>query len=101
MQNNVNKHGVSWDMVITLANPDDVIDNAAIQWIGDHKKMTAGTLKVLSLSSEKNGNCDTINYDPMVLSSGLIPSEDPLLQARRNSYAISFGKRMLEKQGQQ
>ncbi|NRD75025.1 catalase [Shewanella sp. VB17] len=101
MQNNVNTHGVSWDMVITVANPDDEVDNAAIEWVGEHTKITAATLKVISLSSEKNGQCDTINYDPMVLSQGLIPSQDPLLQARRNSYAISFGKRILEKREQQ
>ncbi len=97
MQDNLNNHGVSWDMVITLANPNDAVNDASIQWIGEHKQLTAGTLNVLSLSSEQDGRCDNINYDPLVLSPGVLPSEDPLLQARRNSYAISFGKRVLEK----
>ncbi len=98
MQKNLADHGVTWNMVVTLANDGDVIDNAALPWKGKHKKLLAAKLKVVSISSEQQGQCETINYDPLVLSQGFAPSADPLLQARRNSYAISFGRRVSEKQ---
>jgi len=98
MQKNLTDHGVAWDMVITLANPDDKVNNAAMKWSGPHTHITAATLRVNAISTEANGECDTINYDPLVLSPGFEPSADPLLQARRNAYAISFGKRIVEKQ---
>lgn len=97
MQKNLSNGEIVWDMIVTIANDGDAIDNAALPWTGDHKKIIAAKLKVVSISSEQNGKCDTINYDPLVLSSGFEPSADPLLQARRNSYAISFGKRISEK----
>lgn len=98
MQQNLKTNGVMWNMVVTLANPDDKIDNAAYAWEGDNKKIIAATLKVNSISTEEKGQCDQINFDPLVLSSGFEPSADPLLQARRDVYAKTFGKRLSEKQ---
>lgn len=97
MQTNLKKHGVAWDMIITFANPEDVIENPALPWKGEHKTVVAATLNVLSLSSEKQGECDAINYDPLILSSGFAPSDDPMLKARQIAYSISFAKRSLEK----
>lgn len=97
MQSNLNAHEITWNMVVTIANTDDVVDNAALPWVGEHKKINAAKLTVSSVQTEENGKCDNINYDPMVLTEGFEPSADPLLQARRNSYAISSGKRAGEK----
>jgi catalase len=98
LQQNLNDHDLVWDMVITIANADDEIDNPATPWEGEHKKIIAAKLKVLSISSDELGGCDNINFDPLVLSSGFEPSVDPLLQARRDAYAISFARRLAEKQ---
>lgn len=97
MQHNLNDHDLVWDMVVTIANADDVIDNPAIAWEGKHKKIIAAKLNVLSLSTDEQGKCDRINFDPLILSSGFEPSADPMLQARRNAYAISFVRRLSEK----
>jgi catalase len=98
MQQNLNDHDLVWDMVVTIANPDDDVDNPSIPWEGDNKKIIAAKLKISSIDSDELGGCDNINFDPLVLSSGFAPSADPMLQARRNAYAISFGKRLSEKQ---
>ncbi len=98
MQKNLSDHKVSWDMVVTLANDEDEIDNAALAWIGNHQKINAAQLVVSAINTEKEGQCDKINFDPLVLSSGFEESEDPLLQARRNAYAISFTRRTEEKE---
>lgn len=98
MQQNLNDHDLVWDMVVTIANANDEIDNAALPWQGEHKKIIAAKLKVLSINTDEQGGCDNINFDPLVLSSGFEPSADPLLQARRNAYAISSARRLSEKQ---
>lgn len=95
-QNLVNKV-VTWDMVITLANPEDDVDNAAIAWQGKHQRIVAAELTIKEIQSEQVGKCDLINFDPLVLSTGFAPSADPLLQARRNAYAVAFGRRLAEK----
>ena len=83
-------------MVITLANPEDDVDNAAIAWQGQHQQLVAAELTIDAIQSEQAGKCDLINFDPLVLSTGFAPSADPLLQARRNAYAVSFGRRLAE-----
>lgn len=96
MQKNLAAGEISWDMVITLANKEDAIDNAAIPWKGDHTQIIGARLKVTAISHQEAGTCKNLNFDPLVLSDGFHPSNDPLLQARRNAYAISFGRRLSE-----
>jgi catalase len=96
LQKNLISNAVTWDMVITLANPEDDVDNAAIAWQGEHKKIIAAELNIKEIQSEQVGKCEQINFDPLVLSTGFAPSADPLLQARRNAYAVSFGRRLAE-----
>ncbi len=47
-------------------------------------------------SSEDSGRCTAVNYDPLVLPSGIEPSDDPLLSARSAVYARSFTLRAEE-----
>lgn len=96
LQKNLTSHSVTWDMVITFANPEDDVDNAAIAWQGQHQQIVAAELTIDAIQSEQAGKCDLINFDPLVLSTGFAPSADPLLQARRNAYAVSFGRRLAE-----
>jgi catalase len=35
-----------------------------------------------------------INYDPLVMSDGIAPTDDPVLLFRSPSYALSFVKRL-------
>lgn len=42
------------------------------------------------VSSEDTGPCAYVNYDPLVLPSGIAPSDDPLLSARSAAYSRSF-----------
>lgn len=96
LQQNLENNPVTWNMVITFANPEDDVDNAAIAWNGKHQQLVAAELNIKAIQSEKAGKCDLINFDPLVLSTGFAPSNDPLLQARRNAYAVSFGRRLSE-----
>ena len=93
------KHGaLVWDMNITFANDKDDVDNAAIAWSGERTTILAGSLTIKSVSLDEGGECNNINYDPLVLSKGFEASSDPLLQARRSTYAISNSKRLQEQQ---
>lgn len=96
MQENLKAHPIVWDMVVTIANEIDDVNNAARAWEGSHTQIVAAELTVSSVATEENGKCEKINFDPLVLSKGFEPSNDPLLQARRNAYAVSFGKRISE-----
>ena len=53
----------------------------------------AGVLTIDHVESEQTGACRDINYDPLVLPSGIAPSDDPLLSARSATYSQSFTRR--------
>jgi len=43
--------------------------------------------------TEENGDCRNITFDPLILPSGIAPSDDPLLPARSGAYASSLARR--------
>lgn len=85
-----------WSLVLTLANAQDPTNDASKVWAGEHKTVNAGTLVVESDSAQLDGNCRDINYDPLVLPSGIEGSDDPLLAARSAAYASSYLRRTSE-----
>ena len=98
MQANLKAGEVAWNMVITIANPEDLVDNPAVLWTGDHTQITAAKFVVKFAMNEPDGKCDAINYDPTVLSEGFEPSRDRMLEARSLIYAIGVSKRLSEKE---
>jgi len=94
LQERMKTEKLTWDMHITLANKNDSINNSSIVWSGKHKVINAATLSIKNIS--KNGACDGINFDPLQLSKGINPSNDPILKFRSPVYAESFGRRLNE-----
>ncbi|RAU39909.1 MULTISPECIES: catalase family peroxidase [unclassified Pseudomonas] len=82
-----------WDLVLTLANPQDPTGDASKSWSGEHKTVNAGTLVVERDSAQLTGDCRDINYDPLILPDGIEGSDDPLLAARSAAYAASYMRR--------
>jgi len=56
---------------LTLANPGDPLDDASKPWIGEHKILNAGTLVLQSSQAQADGDCRDINFDPLILPSGI------------------------------
>ncbi|WP_339528409.1 catalase family peroxidase [Pseudomonas mucidolens] len=87
---------VRWRLMITLANPEDPVDDASKVWSGEHTVLNAGTLVLQSSQPQIDGVCRDINFDPLILPSGIEASNDPLLAARSAAYASSYLRRTSE-----
>lgn len=85
---------VRWDMFIALGEPGDTEDNPTIAWPEKRKTVKVGTLTISSAMPEKGGECEKINFDPLVMADGIAPTSDPILLFRSPAYAVSFAKRM-------
>lgn len=55
-------------------------------------QVVAGRLKVTAVTDKSA--CDGINFNPLVLPTGIEGSDDPLLAARAGSYAVSQARRL-------
>jgi catalase len=85
-----------WKLMITLANPGDPIDDASKAWPAERRTLDAGTLVLQDTQPQLSGECRDINYDPLILPSGIEASNDPLLAARSAAYASSYLRRTSE-----
>lgn len=84
---------IRWRLILTLGREGDPTDDATIPWPADRETVDAGTLTVVAVESEAEGNCRDVNFDPLMLPQGIAPSDDPLLRARSAAYAISHSRR--------
>ena len=85
---------VKWDMWVTIGEPGDPETNPTVLWPSDRKEFKAGTLTFTSATPQEGEECKNINYDPLVMSDGIAPTDDPVLLFRSPAYAISFVKRL-------
>lgn len=82
-----------WDMVVTLAEDGDAILDASQPWPESRKQVTVGSVVVEHTSPQTTGACRDINFDPLVLPTGVQSSGDPVLAARSAVYSVSFNRR--------
>jgi catalase len=84
---------VQWHLIVTVGQPGDPTDDATIPWPADRERIDTGSLTIDDVETEAPGNCRDINFDPLVLPSGIAPSDDPLLSPRSAVYSRSFTRR--------
>lgn len=85
---------VRWDMVVAIGEPSDPQDNPTLAWPATRQKIKAGVLTINAAMPQKGAECEPINYDPLVMSDGIAPTNDPVLLFRSPSYAVSAGKHL-------
>ncbi len=90
----VGKGTAQWDMVVYLGQPGDAEDNPTIAWPENRKHFVAGTLTINKASPQAGGECEKVNFDPLVMADGIAPTNDPILLFRSPAYAVSFGRRL-------
>ena len=66
------------------------------QWPATRRQVVAGTLTLTSAVAQSDGPCRDINFDPLVLPTGISASDDPVLAARSSVYAESYRRREWE-----
>ena len=82
-----------WEMVVTVAELGDPSSDPSRVWPEDRQRISVGTVVIESSSPQTTGACRDINYDPLVLPTGVEGSDDPVLAARSAIYSVSFNRR--------
>jgi catalase len=89
----VRRGPLQWHLIVTVAQPGDSTDDATLPWPPDRQQIDVGTLTIDHVESEDTSPARDINFDPLVLPSGIAASDDPLLSARSAAYSESFTRR--------
>ncbi|WP_290614138.1 catalase family peroxidase [Arsukibacterium sp. UBA3155] len=87
---------VVFDWVFTLAEPTDDETNPTKAWPASRQQINAGQIVLTGTTAQLEGDCHAINFDPLVLPSGITATADPILRARSAAYAESYRRRAKE-----
>jgi catalase len=80
-------------LMVTLGQRGDPTNDATVPWPAGREQVDVGTLTIDPIEGEATGSCRDVNFDPLVLPSGIAPSDDPLLGARSAACALSVTRR--------
>lgn len=84
---------VSFDLGLQLAADGDPLDDATAVWPDDREVVAAGRLEITALVDDPERDDHIDVFDPLRLTDGIEPSEDPILHARRRAYSVSAYRR--------
>lgn len=84
---------IGFRILVQIASPGDVVDDATIHWPESSRLFELGTLKLTALVADDAEEQKKIIFDPIPRVDGIEPSDDPLLELRAAVYLISGRKR--------
>ena len=87
---------VTFDLVFTLADTKDDETDPTQPWPETRQQLVAGKIVIKDATPQATGRCDAINFDPLVLPTGMAATEDRILRARSAAYAESYRRRAAE-----
>lgn len=87
---------VMFDLVFTLATQGDDETDPTVLWPDSRQRVVAGQLVIRDMTPQANGACNAINFDPLVLPTGMAATADKILRARSAAYAESYRRRARE-----
>ena len=79
---------VRFEFRVQIGGPNDSTVDPSAPW---HSTDTAtvGTLEIASLDTERERGDDIVVFDPMRVTDGIEPSDDPVLRFRTHAYSAS------------
>jgi catalase len=83
------KGPVGFQILVQVANPDDVVDDATVHWPEDRPLINFGKLVLKNPVSDNALEQKGIIFDPIPRVDGIEPSLDPLLELRAAIYLLS------------
>lgn len=84
---------VSFTIHLRLAGEGDDPTDPTQEWSGDGREIVAGRLEITGPIEDQDQGCERLLFDPTRLCDGIEASDDPVLLARPNAYAVSSKKR--------
>jgi catalase len=76
-----------------MAAPSDPTKDPTQAWPDDRKVVDLGVLTIDKAVADSAEAQKKLLFLPGNVTDGIEPSDDPLISARDNSYAVSFGRR--------
>jgi catalase len=90
LRERLSREPVRMDLEVQIADESDNPHDPSDEWPADRQRVTVGTLEVTDVDDDAD---DGIIFDPMRLTDGIEPSDDPVLRYRPDVYGLSYARR--------
>ncbi len=87
------KGPVRFRLMAQLAAPDDQTKDPTQPWPADRKVVDLGTITLIKAAADNTAAQKALLFLPSNLTDGIEVSDDPLIDARDQAYAVSFSRR--------
>jgi catalase len=84
---------IKFRLVVQIPNPGDPTKDPSLVWPDDRKTIDAGVISVTSIVPDGGAAEIALAFDPMNLTDGIEPSDDPLPALRSRVYALAASHR--------
>lgn len=89
----VQRAPVRFSLRVLLAADGDPTDDSTQLWPADREQVEMGILELTGSETEREQNGDVLVMDPMRVTPGIEPSDDPILHVRPGVYSESVKQR--------
>ena len=93
MRERLSRAPARFTLQLQLAADGDPTDDPTANWPDDRRTMTAGTLELTEAIPSPEDGGEIVVFDPMRLTDGIEPSDDPILRYRPRAYSVSAERR--------
>jgi len=84
---------ISFQILVQVANDDDVVDDATVHWPEERPLINLGRILLTNPVLDNTPEHKKIIFDPIPRVDGIGPSDDPLLELRAAIYLLSGRRR--------
>jgi catalase len=97
LEHRVKQAPIRFKILVQVAAPGDVADDATIHWPEDRELVELGALELTQVLEDSLAQQKQIIFDPIPRVDGIEPSADPLLELRAAIYLLSGRERRAAK----
>jgi catalase len=97
IEGRVRKGGARFKVLVQVAAPGDVTDDATVHWPESRPIVELGAIELTGVAKDNPAEQKQIIFDPIPRVDGVEPSADPLLELRAAIYLLSGRRRRAAK----
>ncbi|HSJ10918.1 MAG TPA: catalase [Longimicrobiales bacterium] len=93
MQQRLKHAAARFTLKMTIGDPGDAVNDPTESWPVTRRSITMGILYLEAMAASRGIDVDRLSYNPMRLPAGIEPSDDEILHARGEIYALACHER--------
>jgi catalase len=82
-----------FSLVMSIGETGDDFDDPTRPWPPHRVRVIMGTLTLDSVAKDQEADCESLSFNPWLLTNGIEASDDPVLRIREEAYKISSKRR--------